>query len=40
MGYPNKLVEQEIKMVKFLKNGNVVRQKDPRKIIYVKSKYV
>ena len=27
------LVEQEIKMVKFFKNGNVVRQRDPIKSI-------
>ena len=30
-GYPNKLIEQEIKKVKFFRNGNVVRQRDPRK---------
>ena len=30
-GYPNKLIEQERKKVKFLKNGIVVRQRDPRK---------
>ena len=29
--YPNKLIEQEIEKIKFLKNGNVVRQQDPRK---------
>ena len=30
-GYPNKLTEQEMEKVKFFKNGNVVRQRDPRK---------
>ena len=30
-GYPNKLIEQEMKKVKFFKNGTVVRQRDPRK---------
>ena len=30
-GYPNKLIEQEMKKVKFFRNGNVVRQRDPRK---------
>ena len=30
-GYPNKLKKQEMEKVKFLKSGNVVRQRDPRK---------
>ena len=30
-GYPNKLIEQEIEKVKFFRNGNVLRQRDPRK---------
>ena len=30
-GYPNKLIEQEIEKVKFFGNGNVLRQRDPRK---------
>ena len=30
-GYPNKLTEQEMEKAKFFKNGNVVRQRDPRK---------
>ena len=30
-GYLNKLIEQEIEKVNFSKNGNVVRQRDPRK---------
>ena len=29
--YPNKLIEQEMEKVKFFKNGNMVRQQDPRK---------
>ena len=30
-GYPNKLIEQEMEKVKCCENGNVVRQRDPRK---------
>ena len=30
-GYPNKLIEQEIEKVKFFRDGNVLRQRDPRK---------
>ena len=30
-GYPNKLIEQKIEKVNFSKNGNVVRQRNPRK---------
>ena len=30
-GYPNKLIEQEIEKVKFFRNDNVLRQRDPRK---------
>ena len=30
-GYTDKLIGQEMKKVKFFKNGNVVRQQDPRK---------
>lgn len=29
--YPKKLIEQEIKEVKIFKNGNVTRDRDPRK---------
>ena len=29
--YPNKLIAQEMDKMKFLKNGNVVRQRDPTK---------
>ena len=29
--YPNKLIEQEVEKVKFFRNSNVVRQRDPRK---------
>ena len=29
--YPKKLIEQEMEKVKFFKNGNVVRQRVPRK---------
>ena len=32
-GYPNKLIEQEIEKVKFFRNGNVLRQGDPRKSV-------
>ena len=31
MGYPNKLIEQEMEKVEFFKNGSVVRQRDLRK---------
>ena len=30
-GYPNKLIEQEMEKVKFVRNGNVLKQRDPRK---------
>ena len=30
-GYPNKLIEQEMEKVNFVKNGIAVRQRDPRK---------
>ena len=30
-GYPNKLIGQEMEKVKFFRNGNVLRQRDPRK---------
>ena len=29
--YPNKLTEQEMEKVIFFRNGNVLRQRDPRK---------
>ena len=32
-GYPNKLIEQEMEKVNFVKNGNAVRQRDPRKSV-------
>ena len=32
-GYRNKLIEQEMKKVKFFKNGNVVRQRDLKESI-------
>ena len=30
--YPKKLIEQEMEKVEFFKNGNVVRQRDPKKV--------
>ena len=30
-GYPIKLIEQEIEIVKFFRNDDVLRQRDPRK---------
>ena len=32
--YPNKLTEQDIEKMKFLKNGNIVKQRDPSKGIH------